>query len=53
MERIQKFRKGNDLSLDGSIPGMTAFREIGVEVFDDADTDTIFFLDVKSVLMEK
>lgn len=41
------------LSLDGSILGMTSFQEIGVEVFDEADTDTFFFLDGKTVLVEK
>lgn len=41
------------LSLDGSILGMTSFQEIGVEVFDEADTDTFFFLDGKTVLIEK
>lgn len=41
------------LSLDGSILGMTAFQEIGVEVFDEVDTDTYFFLDGKTVLVEK
>lgn len=41
------------LSLDGSILGMTSFQEIGVEVFDETDTDTFFFLDGKTVLIEK
>lgn len=41
------------LSLDGSILGMTSFKEIGVEVFDETDADTFFVLDGKTVLIEK
>lgn len=41
------------LSLDGSILGMTSFNEIGVKVFDETDDDTYFFLDGKTVLVEK
>lgn len=41
------------LSLNGSILGMISFQEIGVEIFDEADTDTFFFLDGKTVLVEK
>lgn len=40
------------LSRNGSILGLTSFEEIGVEVLDN-DTEDMFFLDGKTVLIEK
>lgn len=40
------------LSRNGSILGLTSFEEIGVEVLDDG-TEDMFFLDGKTVLIEK
>lgn len=40
------------LSRTGSILGLTSFEEIGVEVLDN-DTEDMFFLDGKTVLIEK
>ena len=42
-----------DLSYDGSILGMTSFTEMGVQVFEDDDNEAFFFLDGKTVLVEK
>ena len=41
------------LSYDGSILGMTSFTEMGVQVFEDDDNEAFFFLDGKTVLVEK
>ena len=41
------------LSVDGSILGLTSYEEVGVEVLDYADTDSYFFLDGKTVLVEQ
>ena len=41
------------LSYDGSILGMTSFTELGVQVFEDNDSEAFFFLDGKTVLVEK
>ncbi len=41
------------LSYDGSILGMTSFTEMGVQVFEDNDSEAFFFLDGKTVLVEK
>ena len=41
------------LSYDGSILGMTTFMELGVQVFEDNDSEAFFFLDGKTVLVEK
>ena len=41
------------LSYDGSILGMTSFTEMGVKVFEDDDNEAFFFLDGKTVLVEK
>lgn len=41
------------LSYDGSILGLTSFSEMGVQVFEDDDNDAFFFLDGKTVLVEK
>ena len=41
------------LSVDGSILGLTSYEEVGVEVLDCADTDSYFFLDGKTVLVEQ
>lgn len=37
----------------GSILGMTSFTEMGVQVFEDDDNEAFFFLDGKTVLVEK
>ena len=39
--------------IDGSILGMTSFTEMGVQVFEDDDNEAFFFLDGKTVLVEK
>lgn len=41
------------LSYDGSILGMTSFTELGVQVLEDDDNEAFFFLDGKTVLVEK
>lgn len=41
------------LSYDGSILGMTSFTELGVQVFEENDSEAFFFLDGKTVLVEK
>ena len=41
------------LSYDGSILGMTSFTEMGVQVFEEDDNEAFFFLDGKTVLVEK
>ena len=41
------------LSPDRSILGMTSFQEIGVEIFEEANPNTFFLLDGKTVLIEK
>lgn len=41
------------LSVDGAILGMTSFKEIGVEIVDEADAETFYILDGKTVLVEK
>lgn len=41
------------LSYDGSILGMTSFTEMGVQVFEADDNEAFFFLDGKTVLVEK
>ena len=41
------------LSYDGSILGMSSFTEMGVQVFEDDDNEAFFFLDGKTVLVEK
>lgn len=40
------------LSKDGSVLGLTSFAEIGVEIFDTPDTQTFYYLDGKTVLIE-
>lgn len=41
------------LSVDGSILGLTSFEEVEVEVLDYTDMDSFFFLDGKTVLVER
>lgn len=41
------------LSLDGSVLGLTSFKEIGVEIFDFTDEECFYFLDGKTVLVER
>lgn len=41
------------LSMDGSILGVTAPSEIGVPIFDNTDNDDFYFLDGKTVLIER
>lgn len=41
------------LSLDGSVLGLTSYKEIGVEIFDMADEECYYFLDGKTVLVEQ
>lgn len=41
------------LSLSGDTLGLTTFREMGVEVYDEADEPFIYFLDGKTILVEK
>ena len=41
------------LSLSGDTLGLTTFREMGVEVYDDTDEPFIYFLDGKTILVEK
>ena len=41
------------LSYDGSILGMTSFTEMGVQVFEEDDNEAFFFLDGKTVLVER
>lgn len=40
------------LSLDGSVLGLTSFTELGVEVFENDDEETFYFLDGRTVLIE-
>lgn len=41
------------LSLSGDTLGLTTFREMGVEVYDETDEPFIYFLDGKTILVEK
>ena len=41
------------LSLDNSILGATSASEMGIEVYDNADNEAIYFLDGNTVLVEK
>ena len=41
------------LSPDSSVLGITSFEEVEVQIYDESDTDTFFFLDGKTVLVEK
>ena len=41
------------LSQDGSVLGLTSPMEVGVEVFDDQMESVIYFLDGRTILMEK
>ena len=41
------------LSLTGDTLGLTTFREMGVEVYDETDEPFIYFLDGKTILVEK
>lgn len=49
----QAYVEYQHLSYDGSILGMTSFTEMGVQVFEDDDNEAFFFLDGKTVLVEK
>lgn len=40
------------LSLDGSLLGLTSFTELGVGVFEPDDSETIYYLDGKTVLID-
>lgn len=40
------------LSTNGTILGITSFNEIGVQVFDEEDIESYYFLDGKTVLIE-
>lgn len=40
------------LSKDGSTLGMTAFKEVGVELYDDSGQPCFYFLDGKTLLIE-
>lgn len=41
------------LSLDGMTLGLTAFEEVGVEVYDVSDTPFMYILDGKTILIER
>ena len=41
------------LSLDGSILGLTSFSEYGIEIFEDDDSDSFYYLDGKTILVER
>ena len=41
------------LSNDGSILGLTSFNEVGIEIYDYDDSESIYFLDGKTVLVDK
>lgn len=41
------------LSLDGSILGLTSFTEYGVEIFENDDSEGFYYLDGKTVLVER
>lgn len=41
------------LSLDGSILGLTSFSELGIEVFEESDEETFYYLDGKTILIER
>lgn len=41
------------LSADGTILGMTAYSEVGVEVYDDEGDPVVYYLDGNSVLLER
>lgn len=40
------------LSEDGNVLGLTAFEEVGIEIFDDDIEDELFVLDGKTILVE-
>ena len=40
------------LSLDNSILGLTSYQEMGIEVFENDDSDVIYYLDGKTLLIE-
>ena len=40
------------LSLDGSILGLTSFSEYGIEIFEDDNSDSFYYLDGKTILVE-
>ena len=41
------------LSLDGSILGLTSYTELGIEVFEESDEETFYYLDGKTILVER
>lgn len=41
------------LSLDGSILGLTSFSEYGIEIFENDDSDSFYYLDGKTILVER
>ena len=41
------------LSLDGTILGLTSFSELGIEVFEESDEETFYYLDGKTILVER
>lgn len=41
------------LSLDGSILGLTAFGDLGIQIYDDDTEDDVYFLDSQTVLIER
>ena len=41
------------LSYDGDILGLTSFGELGVQVFENDDEESFYFLDGKTVLVRR
>ena len=41
------------LSLDGSVLGLTSFSEYGIEIFENDDSDSFYYLDGKTILVER